>query len=678
MQRVLHRFVSAVLLICLVLAGCNNDDLSSGSSSGDVASGAIGFNTTENALTKGLMESDWETVEVPLSENTPGKSVNTSLKSSFSETASTAVASSASAYPSASALQTRGAPVFGTEAPAGSFGVLGYLLTGGTWNSTTATPSFMYNTQVTRTGSSGSYSYSYYPVKYWPNDTSDKVRFFAYYPYQGNGISLSSATTTGYPVITYTPGTTVSNQIDLMYAACSAVNNKSTETAVSLSFNHALTCINFSAKLDSFFSTEKVVIRSIQMTGIKSSGTLSLDSSLSNPWTIGFTTTSYTASISDGSVVPAANQSLSSAGYISVSTYNGYLLLLPQSVTTSNTVVVSYTVNGLEKTVTYLLPSATWSKGQSINYRLTIPFEEIANCYILSPGSKRIIPVGIKGNGDATTASLAGISTTHTAASVGVLWETTSGLVTCTGFNATSQTVTVNAPLMNQSGNAVIAAYSGDSQSGTILWSWHIWVTSYNPNTKINGTTYSYTNTSGVTNVFMDRNLGATSVVAADVNTYGLLYQWGRKDPFTGSGTYNGNTAQTVYGTKTVTTSAGPISIAEAINAPNVFYYNSTTPYNWCSTQYDGLWSGTVSTSAKSIFDPSPFGWRVPSWKKTGTSASPWIGLASYQGSSYWSTNGYNWVTTPGIGFWPAAGYRNYSSGARLRWQQRRLLVCVA
>ena len=33
----------------------------------------------------------------------------------------------------------------------------------------------------------------------------------------------------------------------------------------------------------------------------------------------------------------------------------------------------------------------------------------------------------------------------------------------------------------------------------------------------------------------MDRNLGATSAEEGDVCALGLLYQWGRKDPFLGS-----------------------------------------------------------------------------------------------------------------------------------------------
>ena len=71
-------------------------------------------------------------------------------------------------------------------------------------------------------------------------------------------------------------------------------------------------------------------------------------------------------------------------------------------------------------------------------------------------------------------------------------------------------------------GNAVIAAKDA---SGTILWLWHMWLTDQ-PEGQV------YYNSAGT---MMDRNLGATSATPGDVGALGLLYQWGRKDPFPGS-----------------------------------------------------------------------------------------------------------------------------------------------
>ncbi len=64
----------------------------------------------------------------------------------------------------------------------------------------------------------------------------------------------------------------------------------------------------------------------------------------------------------------------------------------------------------------------------------------------------------------------------------------------------------------------VIALYKGS----TIVWSWHIWMSDVKDQ-PING--YG----------FQDRNLGANALSANEPASIGLLYQWGRKDPFIGT-----------------------------------------------------------------------------------------------------------------------------------------------
>jgi hypothetical protein len=281
-----------------------------------------------------------------------------------------------------------------------------------------------------------------------------------------------------------------------------------------------------------------------------------------------------------------------------------------------------------------------------------------ANCCIVEPGTSYTLPVNIKGNGNTTLASLVGGTTSLTVSSVKVLWQTSAGLVTVTDFNSTKQMATITAGA--NSGNAVIAAYDADGT--TILWSWHVWVTNYDPDVPLNGTTYQYTNYV-TSNRFMDRNLGATSVAVADANTLGLLYEWGRKDPFVGSSTYNGTTNLPVVGTA-ITLTSGSTSIANTILNPTYYYYNTVIPNDWNSSPNYDLWGGASTSAKKTIFDPCPTGWRIPSYyKSTISSDSPWSGLSTYQASTYWSTNGYQWTTTPGIGFWPATGFRHPYTG---------------
>ena len=80
---------------------------------------------------------------------------------------------------------------------------------------------------------------------------------------------------------------------------------------------------------------------------------------------------------------------------------------------------------------------------------------------------------------------------------------------------------------------------------GRILWSFHIWMTDapekqiyyrYDPETQAF--------TDEVVCTMMDRNLGATSASVDDgAATYGLLYQFNRKDPLLGSTVIDGDDA---------------------------------------------------------------------------------------------------------------------------------------
>lgn len=79
----------------------------------------------------------------------------------------------------------------------------------------------------------------------------------------------------------------------------------------------------------------------------------------------------------------------------------------------------------------------------------------------------------------------------------------------------------------SKEGNALIAAFDA---TGEILWSWHIWMTD---TPKV----FNYKNRSDknpdLGYYAMDRNLGAVSAeIDGGQATYGLFYQWGRKDPF--------------------------------------------------------------------------------------------------------------------------------------------------
>ncbi len=171
-------------------------------------------------------------------------------------------------------------------------------------------------------------------------------------------------------------------------------------------------------------------------------------------------------------------------------------------------------------------------------------------------------------------------------------------------------------------GNAVIAVRNANDE---ITWSWHIWVIRESRNPLKNGEAYANNKT------FMDKNLGAfsNSKGATDdtdeiLASYGLYYQWGRKDPFTRPRYYDcaGGVAETVYGASSSSvyvkfeeTSETVGTSDYAIANPKTFITNAASIADdgdgvgdWLAKADGTLWSDT----AKTDYDPCPHGWRVP------------------------------------------------------------------
>ena len=148
-----------------------------------------------------------------------------------------------------------------------------------------------------------------------------------------------------------------------------------------------------------------------------------------------------------------------------------------------------------------------------------------ANCYVVSSSGTYSFPT-VKGNSSQSVGAVA---------SAAVLWESFGTSQTPLVGDLISKVSYSNGIITFQTnntfkeGNAVIAA---KVVSGKILWSWHIWLTDQ-PQGQV------YYNNAGT---MMDRNIGATSATPGDVGALGLLYQWGRKDPFLGSSSISSNT----------------------------------------------------------------------------------------------------------------------------------------
>ena len=227
-------------------------------------------------------------------------------------------------------------------------------------------------------------------------------------------------------------------------------------------------------------------------------------------------------------------------------------------------------------------------------------------------------------------------------------------------------------------GNAVVAAKNGT----TTLWSWHIWTTAAFDRNGIKVQTYETRPRNGLAShanitkrefKMMDRNLGAASGTATKVaeeaiKTYGVYFQFGRKDPFPAAGVmtrmndadivpvYDANGNKILKDsyqiknseiTKGFDQTAVKVQLAYTVENPLMFVLrddndvtyggNGRPSYNWIFAAHpvngaegsvpwkasNKLWGsglldektslmlGTITDVKKTIYDPCPYGYHM-------------------------------------------------------------------
>ncbi len=418
---------------------------------------------------------------------------------------------------------------------------------------------------------------------YW---TGNEITFCAYIP--SDNFTQSGTT------LTYTMPTDVTAQQDLMVAKDAKATG-----SVSFSFARIMSLVKFSVKGDG------ADVESVTISGLKDAGSYDMATAA---WDLGDVSTSvFEAGIG------AADET---TGQITNST--GYLMVLPQTVAQLQIIAE----NSNENSKDYDISDVVWAAGNLYNY--TIDSDGIdpedttggdeddavetydytnssygsSNCYMLHPSSEGVvtyyIPVEERINEFWGDDGYENESDNCLAA--GDVWTTEimwGDVTEFTGFTAQRVTsgftvnstctsaMKVSVPAGFNHGNIVVAVKKGD----TTLWSWHFWITNYNPdeavNVSITGSGYidgsatydvtggqveryddaesfivpPYSNiTFGIwgdvnglyytkTTHIMDRFLGATANFytglggsTAKLQGQGALYyQFGRKDPFPGS-----------------------------------------------------------------------------------------------------------------------------------------------
>ena len=243
-----------------------------------------------------------------------------------------------------------------------------------------------------------------------------------------------------------------------------------------------------------------------------------------------------------------------------------------------------------------------------------------SNCYIITHRGVHSFNATVCGNGQAVEGLAAPSSLAPAGAKL--VWQTVRDMIT----NLSYKDGIISFEASRAPGSAVIAATDA---AGTIIWSWHIW----HPEIEVE----ALPNSTG--SLMMNMNLGALNTVEDNISSHGMLYQWGRKDPFPYSpvahnGTvyiknidvYNASGAKVEiratdrYSTKNNT-------LAYSIQNPdacisNNNQYSKTRDWLLPAESNLALWgnpSGAdhsggkyANKGQKSYFDPCPPGWRVP------------------------------------------------------------------
>jgi len=266
-------------------------------------------------------------------------------------------------------------------------------------------------------------------------------------------------------------------------------------------------------------------------------------------------------------------------------------------------------------------------------------------------------------------------------------------------------------------GNALVAirkvGSSTDRSYGDILWSWHLWVTDYNPDVPVEiqdekyiykvpgGEVHRYGGTIWHTTyenaVAMDRNMGAITTVwgVMSYSSHGAYYQQGRKDPLYTNGLDS-------YYTQEVYTNGNhhisPGNIRYSIHHPTVYLRgprgsgwvgsgdNDLSDINkpWNDIHVDDpLRPAKWVETGKSLYDPCPPGWCVPmkgSYDdlRTGSNATRHRDWDAVNPGVWYYPEGYDNREATGAIYFPAAGHIIWDGGThRFRFTEVDLYTSI-
>ena len=272
---------------------------------------------------------------------------------------------------------TRGTPSEDLEESAGIYAYT-YDPNAGIWENGGGTaPDFMINEEMQFAG-----------LKWLTVSPFDKmpveraVRFYAYYPFGHDSISVTDDTHPNAPVITYKVPSDVEEQVDLLagssFDAGGSIREYSTDTqnsttpeAVQLTLSHILTAVRFQIGE----CREAGRIKSITFTSILGENSYSLqrkaDDSGFNGWS-NKNLDNHSDLYTDFSIeVDKAIKTTQATPQV-VTSDDQWLMMIPQTLSEDSKLVVVYNSGGSDHTMEVSIDNYKWRAGKKVTYTLNI------------------------------------------------------------------------------------------------------------------------------------------------------------------------------------------------------------------------------------------------------------------------------------------------------------------
>jgi hypothetical protein len=481
------------------------------------------------------------------------------------------------------------------------------------------------------------------PIYYFPTEQPNGVKFRAYYPYNAAVSNVTNNHT--YPVNVGDQSTLAKQKaLDLMW--CEGAKDEPIKSATDVvglkEFTHKLSKLKISVDR----------------------GNTTVDLTKSPVLTIRGMPTTANCNLYDGAIGSLGGNTVTitpvTKGAATEAKAEWEAFIIPHTDADADANGRKFTIEADGVTFIYDLPTGTtFATGALYEYKFTLTpnYDGESNCYMVKPGEVKIFDVSraYEYDGKQFTDNLrvdgSSYNGTDDVFTTELVWADEDviadhSIVPDTKGKTSRVKVGTKSGV---SGNAVIAI---KDKEGNRCWSYHIWVSNYNPDdaTALEQDTYTNTynkNNNGKHFVFMDRNLGAPFAGTGSGESTGLFYQWGRKDPF--PATSNPGDLLCKFTVELTDDMKG--TIANTIRNPGVFYGSTQQPHDWLYSDHDSeLWG---HSGRKTIYDPCPQGWRVPKNYGLSNVTSPWYGFTVSNGT--WNS-GYTWDTNAR---YPAKGGRD-------------------